>query len=160
MKQMSKTSNRLSQLGLFILLMRIIMLIFFIFLSLIPFVSAINIILLHYFSNNPAFVIFAEILIIIVSIVTIIGIYTLNLDLRGITTIIFSSGLILSFDNPYLLALGIVLCWLFYELWYILERFAQLDKEYSSYTKESFERQRLSRNLHTQLISFLITIRS
>ena len=156
MKEMSTTSNRLSQIGVFILLMRISMLVIFIFFSFIPFISVINIILPQYFANNLYFFILAAIITIITGVVTIISIYTLNLDLRGLTTIIFSIGIIFSFDNPYFLAFGVVLSWLFYELWFVFARFYQLDKEYSSYPQKSFERQRLNHNLRTQLISFLI----
>ena len=156
MKQMRTTSNRLSQLGFFILLIRIFMIIIFIFFSYLPFVSVINVILPQYFSNNVYIFILAAILTIIIGVVTIIGIFTLNLDLRRFTTIIFSVGIVLSFDDPYFLAFGVVLSWLFYEFWYIFTRFYQLDKEYASYSQESFERQRLSHNLLTQLISFLI----
>jgi len=155
-KEMSTTSNRLSQIGVFILLMRISMLVIFIFFSFIPFISVINIILPQYFANNLYFFILAAIITIITGVVTIISIYTLNLDLRGLTTIIFSIGIIFSFDNPYFLAFGVVLSWLFYELWFVFARFYQLDKEYSSYPQKSFERQRLNHNLRTQLISFLI----
>ena len=155
-KTMSTTSNRLSKLGLFILLMRFSMLIIFIFFSFIPFVAVINLILPQYFANNLYFSVLAAAFTIIIGVVTIISIYTLNLDLRGSTTIIFSLGIVFSFDDPYFLAFGVVLSWLFYELWYIFARFYQMDKEYSSYTQQSFERQRLSHNLRTQLISFLI----
>jgi len=93
---------------------------------------------------------------IIVGVVTIIGIFTLNLDLRGLTTFIFSIGIIFNFDDPFFLAFGVVLSWLFYELLYVFARFYQLDMEYSSYPEGSFERQRLTHNLRTQLISFLI----
>ena len=156
MKPMSTTSNRLSQLGLFILLMRFSMLIIFIFFSYIPFIAVINVILPQYFSDTSYFFILAAAFTIIIGVVTIISIYTLNLDLRGLTMIIFTVGIIFSFDDPYFLAFGVVLSWLFYELWYVFARFYQLDKEYSSYSQKSFERQRLSHNLRTQLISFLI----
>lgn len=156
MKQMSTTFNRTSQMGFFILFMRFSMLIIFIFFSFIPFVSVINIILPQYFSNNIYFFILAGTVTIIIGVVTIISIITLNLDLRGLTTLVFSIGIIFSFDNPYFLAFGVVLSWLFYELWFVFARFYQLDKEYSSYKQKSFERQRLSRNLRAQLISFLI----
>jgi hypothetical protein len=132
------------------------MLFIFIFFSLIPFVSAINKLTLHFFSNIPYFYLLVILLTFILSIVTIISIYTLNLDLRWITTIIFSTGIVLNFDDPYFLAFGVVLCWLFYEFWFIFARFLQLDKEYFSYKQGSFERKRLSLNLRNQVISFLI----
>ncbi len=153
---MNMTPNRLSQLGIYILLMRLVMLFIFIFFSLIPFVSTIDILSLHFFSNNPFLYLLVITLTIILSIVTIISIYTLNLGLRWITTIIFSTGIILNFDDPYFLTFGVVLCWLFYEFWFIFARFLQLDKEYSSYKQGSFERKRLSLNLRNQVISFLI----
>jgi len=155
-KLMKTTSNRLSQLGMYILLMRIIMLLIFIFFSLIPFVSAINILASQFFSNNVFLFLLVALLAIILSIVTIVSIYTLNLDLRGITSTVFATGIVWNFDNPYLLVIGVVLCWLFYEFWYIFARFLQLDKEYSSYRQGSFERKRLSLNLRNQVISFLI----
>ena len=100
MKRMKTTPNRLSQLGMYILLMRIIMLFIFTFFSLVPFVSAINILTVHFFSNNAFLFLLVTLLTIILSIVTIISIFTLNLDLRGITTIVFATGIVLNFDNP------------------------------------------------------------
>jgi hypothetical protein len=71
-------------------------------------------------------------------------------------TTVFATGIILNFNDPYLLVIGVVVCWLFYEFWYIFARFLQLDTEYSSYKQGSFERIRLSLNLRNQVISFLI----
>ena len=153
---MSTSSNKISQLGLFIFLMRIFMLIIFIIFSYFPFIAVFNIILPQYFADNLYFFILTGLFTILVGAVTIYSIYTLNLDLRGITTGVFSIGIIFSFDNPYFLAFGVVLSWLFYELWHVFARFYQLDKEYSSYTSKSFERQRLNRNLRAQIVSFLI----
>ena len=156
MKDMSASSSRLSNLGIYILLMRVVMLMIFIIFSLLPFMSAVNKLALHFLSNNPYLYLFTSIFTILLGIITIISIYTLNMNLRLITTIIFSSGIVLNFDNPYFLTFGVVLCWLFYELWFILAGFLQLDREYSSYTQGSFERKRLSLNFRDQIFSYLI----
>ena len=156
MNILSLTSRNISQLGLFILIMRILMLIVFFFFSFIPFVSVINVILPQYFAENLSFFILAGLFTILVGIITITSIYTLNLDFRLFTTIIFALGIIFNFDNPYLLSFGAVLSWLFYELWYVFARFFQLEQEYSTYPRQSIERNLLSHSLREQLLSFLI----
>lgn len=95
-------------------------------------------------------------MIIMVSIpfsLTIYGIMTLKTKLREISTIFFSFGIIFSFSDSFILSFGIVLTWVFYEIWMITWRYNQLDMEYLPYPSNSRERLKLNRTFQNQIIS-------
>ena len=122
----------------------------------IPFFSALSIFLPKYLSYN--IFIFSGSLFFFLSLclITVYGILTLQLQLRKYGTFIFSLGIVFGFLDPMMLAFGVVLTWLFYELWYILARFNQLNKDYFSYPARSIEKYRLYKNFKNRVISILL----
>ena len=152
---MSEQPPQQSRLGFSFVAIRLNLLLIYIIFSFIPFFSALNIFLPQYFFNN--IYIFSVILAFSMALclISVIGILTLRLQLRKISTVVFSLGIIFGFNDPMILSLGVVLTWLFYELWFLLARFHQLDEDYSSYPKGSFEKFRLYQNFKNQVTSTL-----
>jgi hypothetical protein len=152
---LSEQDPQKSRLGFSFLAIRLNLLLIYIIFSFIPFFSALNVFLPQYFFNN--IYIFSVILAFSMSLclLTVIGILSLRLRFRNISTVVFSLGIIFGFNDPMMLSLGVVLTWLFYELWLILARFHQLDKDYSSYPTGSLEKYRLYTNFKNQVTSIL-----
>lgn len=126
----------------------------FLFFSLLPLISIISaffsIFLSHFWEVRN----FCIILLIFSGLISIYGIITLDVRLRTFTTLIFSGGILYSFENPYLLTLGVILTWLFYEIWFICNKYHLLDDEYKTYPFNSIEKQKLEKSLFNQLGSF------
>ena len=93
---------------------------------------------------------------IVVGIIIIYGLISLGSNIRFFGTIIFSIGILLGYSDAYALAFGIILTWVFYEVWYISFHYYHLDLEYSSYSEESVERIKLREVFQLQLYSFLL----
>ena len=58
------------------------------------------------------------------------------------------------FDDPFILALWVILTWGFYEIWFLTSRYEQLDQEYDSYPSECKEREKLIEIFRIQFSSF------
>ncbi|MFX0171495.1 MAG: hypothetical protein ACFE9L_06215 [Candidatus Hodarchaeota archaeon] len=140
-------------LGLIIWGIRIVMFITFLVFSFVPFISAILLILPRY-SDYLAFFVLIIGFFCILGFITIFGIFTLKIELRELGIGLFSFGILFSFSDPYLLALGIILSWSFYEFWYLASHYQQLSIEYSNYASYSTEKQKLLEIFRTQIISF------
>ncbi|MFX0094529.1 MAG: hypothetical protein ACFFBD_22530 [Candidatus Hodarchaeota archaeon] len=127
------------------------MLVLFLIFSLLPLLSFVLLIIPNF---NPYIIILSIILIFLLASVTIIGIISLHSNLRLISACVFSVGTFFNFFDPYLLSLGFVISWLFYELWFQLMLFRQIDDEYNSYLPESIERKKLVKSFQDQITSF------
>ncbi|UCE13300.1 MAG: hypothetical protein JSV04_14080 [Candidatus Heimdallarchaeota archaeon] len=126
----------------------------FLFFSILPLITIISTffsLFISYFWEIRNFIL---LLLIFSGLISIYGIITLDLRLRTFTTIIFSGGILYSFENPYLLTLGVILTWLFYEIWFICNKYHLLDSEYRTYPISCIEKQRLEKSLFNQLSSF------
>jgi hypothetical protein len=146
----------MSQLGLLIIIIRLGMLVLFVFFSLIPIITVINFILPQYYPGDFAFFLMFTLFTLGLSSIPIFGIISLRMSFRDISTLIYAAGLVFSFDDPYLLTFGVVSSWLFYEIWYVVNQFKYLDKEYSTYPRSSKEKKLLLINFRNQVISFLL----
>ena len=93
------------------------------------------------------------IFLIIPAVITIYGISDLKLKYRGICTGYFSFGIIFSFSDGFILSLGVVISWMFYETWMIAWRYNQLDMEYLPYSSNNQERLKLNKVFQSQIIS-------
>ncbi|MFX1534922.1 MAG: hypothetical protein ACFFDI_11920 [Promethearchaeota archaeon] len=123
----------------------------FLLFSLIPLFSYV-IFLSPYF--NPFFFVLFIVLISLFALVVIFGIITLHSKLRLIATLFFSLGTLSNFFDPYMLSLSLIISWLFYELWFQLMIFRQLDEEYVTYLPESIEKKKLKKLFQDQLTSY------
>jgi hypothetical protein len=52
--------------------------------------------------------------------------------------------------------LGFILSWCFYKIWYIAFKYNQLDQEYSTYSSNSIEIQKLMKTFQSQFYSFIL----
>ncbi|MFX0183215.1 MAG: hypothetical protein ACFE95_09075 [Candidatus Hodarchaeota archaeon] len=132
---------------------KIIMALTFLIFSFIPLISA-TLLFLPYFLDYFTFFVMLIGFFLFLGIITIYGIFTLQLRFRGLSTGLFSFGIIFSFNDPYLLTLGIVFSWSFYEFWFLTSCYQDLIREYSTYTEDSIEKQKLIDIFRTQVISF------
>lgn len=123
-----------------------IMVLTFLFFSFFPFLYTLSSLIVFQF---PIFVI----LFIILGLLTIYGIFTLNLGFRGLSTGYLSLGIIFSVTDSFLLSFGVVISWLFYETWLLAWKFQQLDREYLPYASNSLEQTKLHELFQSQLIS-------
>ncbi|MFX0151745.1 MAG: hypothetical protein ACFFAJ_13235 [Candidatus Hodarchaeota archaeon] len=149
----SKPVESKTILGLIIWGIRIAMFVTFLVFSFVPLVSEILLILSRY----PEYLAFFGLIIgflCILSFITIFGILTLRIELRELGTGLFSFGILFSFTNPYLIALGIILSWFFYEFWYLASHYQQLIIEYTNYSSDSIEKQKLLEIFRSQITSF------
>ncbi|MFX0209710.1 MAG: hypothetical protein ACFFDT_27260, partial [Candidatus Hodarchaeota archaeon] len=139
---------------------RLFMIFSYIVFSFIPLLLAISLLFFSYLTSytvrNFAIYMFFVILIILLGFVAIYGIIKLKIELRLLITALLSCGLLFYLQNPYLLALGVILTWSFYEIWYIAFKYNQLDQEYSTYPSNSIEIQKLMKTFQTQLNSFIL----
>jgi len=127
----------------------------FLFISYIPLISVVLFFLPQVpFRETTVITTYSIILLILWGLCTIFGILTMDLRLRGISTTLFSLGIILSFNDPYLLSFGIILTWIFFEFWFIVSQSQQLVREYSSYSIVSLERRKLKDTVQNQIFSF------
>lgn len=112
------------------------------------------------FSNTAYFPLFlvSIILIILLGFLAVYGILKSKLELRLLVTTLFSVGLLFYIQNPYLLALGVILSWAFYKIWYIAFKYDQLDRDYSTYPSNSIEIQKLLKTFQGQFNSFVLLI--
>ncbi len=130
-------------------------LIFLVF-SYIPFISTVIIEVPRTVSQNASNIIVISVFIATsIGIITIYGIVTLKLSIRIIGSIFFSIGIILGSTDVYSLAFGVVLSWIFYEVWYLSSHYHQLDQEYTSYHEDSVEMRKLMEIFQTQIFSLL-----
>ncbi|MFX0123145.1 MAG: hypothetical protein ACFFAE_05865 [Candidatus Hodarchaeota archaeon] len=134
----------------FIRAIQLIMILTFLIFSYIPFFSAALLLVSRYYSINFLIIIVFITFILLFGIIVISGIITLQLELRGLSTILFSFGILFSFTDTYLIALGVILSWIFYESLFLTSRYHQLDLEYESYPLNSVERQKLREGFRTQ----------
>jgi hypothetical protein len=125
----------------------------FLFFSFIPLISA-TLLFLPYYSDYLTFFVLLIGFFLCLGIIAIFGIFTLQLRFRGLSTGLFSFGIIFSFNDPYLLTLGTVISWSFYEFWFLASRYQDLLREYSTYTNDSIEKQKLTDLFRTQITSF------
>ncbi len=95
-------------------------------------------------------------LLSILGFIALFGIITLKLDFRNIVTLFFSCGILFYIENPYLLALAVIITWMFHEMWFISFKYHQLDKEYSTYPPDSIEKQKLLKTFQMHLNSFIL----
>ncbi len=153
---MSKTKTSISRLGILIWIIRLTLLVFFVFFSWIPIITVVNFVLPQFFPNNLIFFIIMTMFTLGLSMITFIGILSLRMGFRDFSTIIYASGVLFSFYDPYFLAFGVVSSWLFYEIWHVANQFNILDDEYSTYPKSSTERHLLSLNFRNQMVSFIL----
>ncbi|MFX1250536.1 MAG: hypothetical protein ACFFCZ_02890 [Promethearchaeota archaeon] len=123
----------------------------FLVFSLIPLLSYVIFVLPYYY---PFIFILFIVLILLFASIAIFGIITLHSKLRLITALFFSFGTLFNFFDPYMLSLGLIISWLFYELWFQLMIFRQLDEEYVTYLPESIEKTKLMKLFQDQLTSF------
>lgn len=109
------------------------------------------------FTNTAYFPLFllSIIIIILIGLLAVYGILKFKLELRTLVTVIFSGGLLFYIQNPYILALGVILSWAFYKMWYIAFKYDQLDRDYSSYPSNSIEIQKLLITFQGQFNSFI-----
>ncbi|UCG90147.1 MAG: hypothetical protein JSU57_00030 [Candidatus Heimdallarchaeota archaeon] len=109
---------------------------------------------------SPFFVMLtiSTILLALLGLIAFFGIATLKLGFRSFVTIFFSCGVLFYFENPYLLSLGIIITWMFYEIWFISFKYHQLDQEYSTYPQDSIEREKLQKTFQLQFASFLFLV--
>ena len=135
---------------------RLVMLSCFFVVSYIPIILFIAFL----FSNTTYFPLFlvSIIIIILLGLLTVYGILKFKLELRLLVTVIFSFGLLFYIQNPYLLALGVILLWAFYKMWYIAFKYDQLDRDYSTYPSNSIEVQKLLKTFQGQFNSFVFLI--
>jgi hypothetical protein len=131
------------------------LLVFLVF-SYLPFISIVIIEVPRSVSQNALNItIIGVFLATLIGIITIYGILTLKLSVRIIGSIFFCIGIVLGSTDVYTLAFGVVLSWVFYEVWYLSSHYHQLDQEYTSYHEESVERKKLMDIFQTQIFSLL-----
>lgn len=123
-----------------------IMVLIFLFFSFFPLLYTLSSLIVFQF---PILVI----LLIIMGLITIYGIFTLNLGFRGLSTGYLSLGVIFSVTDGFILSFGVVISWLFYETWLLAWKFRQLDWEYLPYASDSPEQMKLRKLFQSQLIS-------
>ncbi|UCG03105.1 MAG: hypothetical protein JSW11_03765 [Candidatus Heimdallarchaeota archaeon] len=141
---------------------RLFMIFCFVVFSLIPLLLAISLLffsyLSSYFARYLGIYMFSVILIILLGLIAVYGIVKFKIELRLLITALFSCGLLFYLQNPYLLALGVILTWSFYEIWYIAYKYNQLDQEYSTYLSNSIEIQKLMKTFQIQFNSFILLV--
>jgi len=86
-----------------------------------------------------------------VGFITLFGIITLKPQLRILSSGFFSFGVIFGLSDAFLLALGVVISWIFYEIWEIGWRYSILDDEYKPYELQSYERKLLNQLFFNQI---------
>ncbi len=148
----------------------VLILIFLVF-SFIPLFSVVSLLFIQIYSSNLIIIVSSIGITLLLGSLGIYGIITLKLEFRGISTAILISGILLSrfllalrmdpmieqievFDDPFILALWVILTWGFYEVWFLTSRYKQLDQEYDSYPAECIERKKLAGIFRLQFISF------
>jgi hypothetical protein len=137
---------------------RLVMICSYFIFSFIPLIFAISLFFLPFFTSYIIVYLSSIILIVILGLIAIYGIVSLKMELRPLITVFFSSGLLFYLQNPYLLALGIILSWSFYKIWYIAFKYHQLDREYSTYPYNSIEIQKLMKTFQGQFNSFILLV--
>lgn len=130
---------------------------YFVF-SFIPLLLVTSLLFLPLLSLYISLYVISIILMIFLGSIAVYGIGRLKMELRSLTTVLFSCGLLFYLQNPYLLALGVILSWFFYKIWYLAFKYYQLDKEYSTYPSNSIERQKLMKTFQVQFNSFVLLI--
>lgn len=98
----------------------------------------------------------STVLLTILGLIAIFGILTLRLGFRPFVTVFFSCGIFFWIENPYLLTLGVILSWMFYEIWFISYKYHQLNQEYANYPSNSMERQKLLKTFQSQFGSTFV----
>ncbi|MFX0064195.1 MAG: hypothetical protein ACFFC7_18640 [Candidatus Hermodarchaeota archaeon] len=151
MNDSRKLHNSKVSLRVIILGIQLAMMASFLVFSLIPLLSYVIFFLPYFYPFT--FILFIVLILLLASI-AIFGMITLRSQLRLITTLFFSFGTLFNFFDPYMLSLGLIISWLFYELWFQLMIFRQLDEEYVTYLPESIEKTKLMRLFQDQLSSF------
>lgn len=134
-------------------IIRLTMISSFLVFSYIPLFSLIFVLIYPFISFYTS--VFSLILFTLLGLLAIIGIITLDLRFRTLATAIFASGNLFILKNPYLLALGVTLSWVFYEIWFISLKYHQLDQEYSTYPSNSIEKQKLLKTFQVHFFSFI-----
>ena len=137
-------------------IIRLVMICGFFVVSYIPIIMFISLI----FSNSTYFplYLFTITIILLLGCLVVYGILKFKLELRSLVTGILSVGILFYIRNPYLLALGVMLLWSFYKIWYIAYKYYQLDQDYSTYPSNSIEIQKLLNSFHTQFNSFVFLV--
>lgn len=136
--------------------LQITMICSFLVFSFFPFLWLIINSSLTYLSLYLSLLLISTVVLVLLGLISVIGIITLKLEYRPFVTIFFSSGILFYLRNPYLLALGVILAFSFYNFWFIAFKYHQLDQEYSSYPPYSIERQKLLKTFQIQLSSFIL----
>ena len=137
-------------------IIRLVMLCGFFVVSYIPIILFIS-----FLFSNPAYFplyIITIIIILLLGGLAVYGIFKFKLELRPLVTVILSVGILFYIQNPYLLALGVILLWSFYRIWYIAFKFYQLDQDYSTYASNSIEIQKLLKTIRVQFNSFVFLV--
>ncbi|MHA2224990.1 MAG: hypothetical protein ACXAC8_07285 [Candidatus Hodarchaeales archaeon] len=132
---------------------QMVLIISFLAFSYLPFCSTLILILSEFFYSNLTFITLSIGLTLFLGGLTIYGLITLHLGIRNIGTLVFSIGIIFNFNNAYLLSIGVILSWLFYEIWYLCNQYHQMETEYRTYSEESTEKQKLLETFRSQISS-------
>jgi hypothetical protein len=148
----SQVTTRLS-LKTIIWIIKLVMILLFLSFSFLPLAIASFTLLLEFYSNNIRLQILVLIILLSFGFMSLFGIITSNLKIRFLGVGFFSLGIVFSFTNPYLLSLGIVVSWVFYEIWYLISQYDQFIWDYDDYPKNSFETQKLNKIFYNQFIS-------
>ncbi|MHA2292561.1 MAG: hypothetical protein ACXACK_10395 [Candidatus Hodarchaeales archaeon] len=132
---------------------QMVLIVSFLAFSYLPFCSTLILILSEFFYSNLTFITLSIGLTLFLGGLTIYGLITLHLGIRNIGTLVFSIGIIFNFNNAYLLSIGVILSWLFYEIWYLCNQYHQMETEYRTYSEESTEKQKLLETFRSQISS-------
>lgn len=155
MSDNNNSSIRILDFGLVLLLSKITMVLAFLIFSYIPLLSSIIFFLPQIpFGDTKVLTTYIVILLLLWGLVTLFGILTMSLRLRELGSILFVLGSLFSSNDPYFLSLGIVISWIFYELWFVVSQSQQLLRDYDSYPTHSIERRKLYNLFQNQVFSF------
>ena len=150
---------------------QLVLILVFLAFSFVPLFSVVLLLFLQVYSTNLLIIVSSIGITLLLGFLGIYGIITLKLEFRGVSTAILISGILLSrfllalrpdqmaeqievFDDPFILALWVILTWGFYEVWFLTSRYKQLDQEYESYPSDCLEREKLVEIFRNQFSSF------
>lgn len=135
----------------FIWIIQLAMIFTFLFFSFIPVIYSWLTVLSPILSASVHLYFLIGIFFLLIGFITLFGIVTLKPQLRIFSSGFFSFGVIFGLSDAYLLALGVVISWVFYEIWDIGWRYSILDEEYDPYELQTLERKLLNRLFFNQL---------
>ena len=123
----------------------------FLFFSFIPVIYSWLTVLSPIYTANIQLYYLIGVMFFLIGLITLFGIITLNPQLKIFSSAFFSFGVIFGLSDAYLLALGVIISWIFYEIWEIGWRYSILDDEYEPYELRTSERNLLNQLFFNQI---------